>query len=67
MAHVGQADSPRSWLVCFASFITLTLNNGSYYSFGLFMSSLLKHFGQSISTTGNVLFCGFNVLFFGFN
>ena len=56
MADVSrrQSDSPWSWLVCFASFVTLTFNSGSYYSFGLFLPSLMKHFGENNATTGNV-------------
>ena len=48
-------DSPWSWFICFAAFITLTFHNGSYYSFGLFLPSLLKHFRQPIAITGKRL------------
>ena len=48
-------DSPWSWFICFAAFITLTFHNGSYYSFGLFFPSLLKHFRQPIAITGKRL------------
>ena len=60
LRHVGskmaearcRKDSPWSWFVCFAAFVIMTLNNGSYYSFGLFLPSLLGHFRQRIAITG---------------
>ena len=47
-----KTDTPRSWLICFVAFVTLTFNNGTYYSFGLLMPYLMEQFRQNNTTTG---------------
>ena len=47
-----QPDSLWSWLVCFASFVALVINNGTYYTFGLLLPPLMKEFQQSNAIVG---------------
>ena len=47
-----QPDSLWSWLVCFASFVALVINNGTCYTFGLLLPPLMKEFQQSNAIVG---------------